>query len=54
MTILPLRACDEPVTKAHAEIARQAHRAFSHGSGQTAGLNFGDCFTHALAWATGA
>jgi ribonuclease VapC len=43
----------EPVTREHAEIARQAYRDFGKGSGHPAGLNFGDCFSYALARATG-
>lgn len=43
----------EPVTKQHADIARQAYRNFGKGSGHPAGLNFGDCFAYALARATG-
>ncbi len=43
----------EPVTRRHAEIARQAYRDFGKGSGHPAGLNFGDCFAYALARATG-
>jgi ribonuclease VapC len=39
----------EPVTLAQAHIARQAYRAFGHGSGHPAKLNFGDCFSYALA-----
>jgi len=39
----------EPVTKRHAEMARQAFRDFGRGSGHPAGLNFGDCFSYALA-----
>lgn len=39
----------EPLTQRHAEIARQAYRAFGRGSGHTAGLNLGDCFAYALA-----
>ena len=39
----------EPVTKTHAEIARQAFRDFGKGSGPAAGLNLGDCFAYALA-----
>jgi ribonuclease VapC len=39
----------EPVTVAQAKIARQAYRDFGKGSGHAAGLNFGDCFTYALA-----
>jgi ribonuclease VapC len=43
----------EPVTEAQARIARDAYRDFGRGSGHQAGLNFGDCFTYALAKATG-
>jgi ribonuclease VapC len=43
----------EPVTKRHAEMARQAFRDFGRGSGHPAGLNFGDCFAYALARAKG-
>jgi ribonuclease VapC len=43
----------EPVTRQHAELARQAFRAFGKGSGHAAALNFGDCFAYALARATG-
>jgi len=39
----------EPVTEAHARIAREAYRDFGKGSGHRASLNFGDCFTYALA-----
>jgi ribonuclease VapC len=42
----------EPVTKRHAEIARQAYRDFGKGSGHAARLNLGDCFAYALARAT--
>lgn len=38
-----------PVTAAHARIARQAYRDFGRGSGHPARLNFGDCFSYALA-----
>ena len=47
-----LRAADltiEPVTEAQARIAREAYRDFGKGSGHPAGLNFGDCFSYALA-----
>lgn len=47
------RVTVEPVTKRHAEIARQAYRDFGKGSGHPAGLNFGDCFAYALSRATG-
>jgi ribonuclease VapC len=39
----------EPVTIAHATIAREAYRDYGKGSGHKAGLNFGDCFAYALA-----
>jgi ribonuclease VapC len=39
----------EAITREHAEIARRAHRQFGRGSGHPARLNFGDCFTYALA-----
>ena len=43
----------EPVTEAQARIAREAYRDFGRGSGHPARLNFGDCFSYALARATG-
>jgi ribonuclease VapC len=39
----------EPVTPAQARIAREAYRNFGKGSGHPARLNFGDCFSYALA-----
>ena len=39
----------EPVTAEHARIARQAYRDYGRGSGHKANLNFGDCFSYALA-----
>jgi ribonuclease VapC len=39
----------EPVTVEQAKIARQAYRDYGKGSGHPAGLNFGDCFSYALA-----
>lgn len=39
----------EPVTPDQARIARQAYRDFGKGSGHPAKLNFGDCFSYALA-----
>jgi ribonuclease VapC len=42
----------EPVTAAHAEIARQAWRRFGRGR-HPAGLNYGDCFSYALSRASG-
>jgi ribonuclease VapC len=42
----------EPVTLEQAELARDAYRRFGKGN-HVAALNFGDCFTYALAKATG-
>lgn len=42
----------EPVTEEQAHIARQAYSDFGRGRG-SAGLNFGDCFSYALAKAAG-
>jgi ribonuclease VapC len=42
----------EPVTVDHGELARQAFLDFGKGR-HKAGLNFGDCFSYALAKATG-
>jgi ribonuclease VapC len=39
----------EPVTAEQAKIARQAYSDYGKGSGHAANLNFGDCFTYALA-----
>lgn len=39
----------EPVTETQARTAREAYRDFGKGSGHPAGLNFGDCFSYALA-----
>jgi ribonuclease VapC len=39
----------EPVTADQARIARQAYRDYGKGSGHPAQLNFGDCFSYALA-----
>lgn len=39
----------EPVTPAQARIAREAYRDFGRGSAHPAQLNFGDCFSYALA-----
>ncbi len=41
-----------PVTREQALIARAAYRDFGKGSGHPAGLNFGDCFSYALAKST--
>lgn len=43
----------EPVTAEQAVIAREAFRDFGRGSGHPAKLNFGDCFSYALAKVTG-
>lgn len=42
----------ESFTAAHAEIAREAYARYGKGQ-QTAGLNYGHCFSYALAKATG-
>jgi ribonuclease VapC len=42
----------EPVTEEQAHIARQAYADFGKGR-HPAGLNFGDCFSYALAKVTG-
>jgi ribonuclease VapC len=42
----------EPVSEAQARIARQAYRDFGKTSGHPAKLNFGDCFSYALAKTT--
>ena len=39
----------EPVTAEQARIARQAYRDFGKGSRHPAQLDFGDCFSYALA-----
>jgi ribonuclease VapC len=39
----------EPVTPEQARIARAAYRDYGRGSGHRANLNFGDCFSYALA-----
>ncbi len=39
----------EPVSAEQATIARAAYRDFGKGSGHRAGLDFGDCFSYALA-----
>ena len=42
----------EPVTEEQAYLARQAYTAYGRGR-HAAGLNYGDCFSYALAKATG-
>jgi ribonuclease VapC len=37
------------VTERHARLAREAYRDYGRGSGHAAKLNFGDCFSYALA-----
>ena len=44
----------EPVTEEIAAIARTAHLRYGKGMGHPAQLNFGDCFSYALAKALGA
>lgn len=39
----------EPVTAAQAEIAFDAFRRYGRGTGHAAHLNYGDCFSYALA-----
>jgi ribonuclease VapC len=39
----------EPVTVEQARLARAAYRDFGRGRGHRAKLNFGDCFSYALA-----
>jgi ribonuclease VapC len=43
----------EPVTAEHVRIARKAWRRYGKGSGHAARLNFGDCFSYALAQSLG-
>jgi ribonuclease VapC len=43
----------EPVTAEQATVAREAYRDYGRGSGHPAKLNFGDCFSYALARVTG-
>lgn len=42
----------EPFTPEQARIARHAFRDYGRGSGHPANLNFGDCFSYALARVT--
>ena len=42
----------QPVTIHHARLAREAYRRFGKGR-HPAGLNYGDCFSYALASLTG-
>ena len=43
----------EPASLGQAQLAREAHSRFGRGTGHPARLNFGDCFTYALAERTG-
>ncbi|HRV60285.1 MAG TPA: type II toxin-antitoxin system VapC family toxin [Solirubrobacterales bacterium] len=43
----------EPFTGNQARIARTAYKSFGKGSGHPARLNFGDCFSYALAMELG-
>lgn len=42
-----------PVSVRDAEVARLAYRRFGRGSGSTARLNYGDCFSYALSVTSG-
>lgn len=42
-----------PVTPYHARLAGAAYRRFGKGRGHPAGLNYGDCFSYALAKESG-
>jgi ribonuclease VapC len=43
----------EPVTEEQVQVARKAWRRYGKGSGHAARLNFGDCFSYALAHSLG-
>ena len=43
----------ESVTSHHAQLALEAYIAYGKGQKSAAGLNYGDCFSYALAKATG-
>jgi ribonuclease VapC len=43
----------EDVTSEQAKLGKEAYRAYGRGTGSRARLNFGDCFSYALAKATG-
>jgi ribonuclease VapC len=43
------RVSIEPVDEEQMRLARAAYRAYGRGSGHPARLNFGDCFSYALA-----
>jgi len=42
-----------PFDSHHLAVARSAHQRYGRGSGHPARLNFGDCFSYALAITTG-
>ena len=42
-----------PFDETHAKLARAAYRDYGRGSGHPAHLNLGDCYSYALAAATG-
>ncbi|WP_281496984.1 type II toxin-antitoxin system VapC family toxin [Ornithinimicrobium sp. F0845] len=42
-----------PVSPQHAAVAREAYQRYGRGSRSGAALNFGDCFSYALAIVTG-
>ena len=42
-----------PMTRDHANAARQAYRDYGRGTGHPARLNLGDCFAYALARTSG-
>lgn len=43
------RVSIEPVDEEQVRVARAAYRAYGRGSGHPARLNYGDCFSYALA-----
>lgn len=48
--IAKINAILEPVTPEQAKIAREAYRDYGKGTGHKAQLNYGDCFSYALAF----
>lgn len=51
--ITTLRITIASVTENQARLARAAYQRFGKGTGHPAGLNFGDCFSYALAAESG-
>ncbi|WP_163542533.1 type II toxin-antitoxin system VapC family toxin [Occultella kanbiaonis] len=51
--LMELQVDVAPVDADQSRIARQAYRDFGKGSGHPAQLNFGDCFSYALAASVG-